>query len=347
MKTNRRDFLKSATLLGLGSSVFTVSLPHTGWGARAERSAFRRSMASMGTLVNISVFDVPEKVAQEAVRRAFAEIRDVDRLMTTFDPGSQLSAVNRVAGNELLPVDPRLSEVLAASLDFSRHSNGLFDVTTLPLLEAWGFREDPDSAHRPDDKKLAFALEKVGYRHVELQKGQVGLARRGAEIDLGGIAKGYAVDRAIAALVRFGVQRAIVEAGGDLFALGSPEDSDGWNIGLKHPLEPHTLCATITVKNQAVTTSGNYENFVVYDGHRYGHLLDPFTGEPVETYLSTTAVAATTLAADAASTTLYVAGRNQNAPVPAGIEWLHIFSENGRSLEFLASANFPSWSVIE
>ena len=196
---DRRQFLKGLGCLSLGSSFFTLALPRGGWAAAAADTSYRRTLLVMGTNVNITLFGETSAKAREAVRDAFNEIRRIDDLMSTHRRYSALSRVNRASGNGMIAVDSRIIEVLRASIDWSRKSEGLFDVTTLPLLRAWGFRDEVGEVPISIDA----ALECVGYEKIVIEGDRVGLLRAGAEIDLGGIAKGYAVDRAIGVLLQF------------------------------------------------------------------------------------------------------------------------------------------------
>lgn len=340
---SRRDFLKGAVVVGLGSSVFFLVLPRGS--QRWVNTAFRRRLSSLGTRVNVYIFDTVPSVAEEATAAAFQEIEEIHWLMSTHEPASQLSGVNQAAGSEFVSVDPRVAEVVKQSLEFSRISSGIFDPTTLPLLEAWGFRNYRfDQA--PDESRILDALHKVGYEQVMVSDAGVGLKIKGSGIDLGGIAKGYAVDRASAILRRYGISRFIVEAGGDLFAASHPIDRPTWYIGVKHPLRSGE-CAVVNLVNQAVATSGISESFVTYNGKRYGHLFDPRTGQPVETYLSTSVVGPTALEADAGSTTIFVAGRNAGRQlVLSTSSWLNIYRGRDGKLVYEASSNFPGWDEL-
>lgn len=336
----RRDFLRGAGLVGLGSSFFFLVLPRQS--QRWAGSRIRRSFGSLGTRINFTLFDTPGPVADEAVRRAFREIEEVHALMSTHAPESHLSLVNRYSGVDFVRVDPRVIEVVRRGVVFSRISGGVFDVTTLPLLEAWGFR-DYRFDQAPDEARILKALDVVGYEQIVVSDAGLGLKHKDAGIDLGGIAKGYAVDRAATSLRRSGVKRFIVEAGGDLFAASSPPDRDAWEIGIKHPLRPE-VCAVVELVDQAVATSGNSENYVNYRGKRVGHLMNPRTGEPVETYLSTSAVAPTALEADAASTTLFVAGQSGDKTlVEMNASWLRSSRDAQGQLVLEASPGFPTW----
>jgi thiamine biosynthesis lipoprotein len=302
----------------------------------------------MGTFVSIAVHDRGGDRLAEAVEQAFDEVRAVDALMSTFRPDSQISRLNRAAGREPMAVDPRVAEVLRAARHTGEQSGGVFDVTVLPLLRAFGLRQalrdetDKDSRgsrpgrapHRPTPEALLSALGQVDYRTiaVDTASNSAGLAHSGTTIDLGGIAKGYAVDRAAEVLRARGVRQAVINAGGDLRVLGAPGHGHGggWRVGIADPLQPSGILATLEVRDQAIATSGNYEQFVEVDDERFGHLIDPRSGRPAEAMLSATVVAATAMQADAASTTAFLMGPELGAH--------HILEMSGADFVFVGCA---------
>lgn len=190
----------------------------------------------MGTFVTISMSDRDARDYLPVVGQALDEFRIVDRLMSTFKPDSDVARVNRCAGDRSMEVDSRVCDVVAAAIQMGDMSGGIFDMTILPLLKAYGFRDD--SPRRPDPRELADARSVIGYRQVfvDRQRSEIGIESRRAQIDVRGIAKGYAVDRAADVLRSHGIRRAVIDAGGDIFALGTPAEGDGWAIGIQHPL---------------------------------------------------------------------------------------------------------------
>jgi thiamine biosynthesis lipoprotein len=242
--------------------------------------------------------------------------------MTTHKKYSQLSRINAVAGHESVPVDSRVLEVLRSSLRWADRTSGTFDVTTLPLLRAYGFRGEEGEVIESVEK----AREVVGAKFIAIEGDRAGLTRNGAMIDVGGIAKGYAVDRA-AALLRdkWDITKAIVEAGGDLYCLGRPEDAAGWKIGVAHPTRSGDICATIELADCAVATSGSTQTRITRDGKTMTDIFDPRTGEPVQSWLSLSARAANCMDADAASTTLFALGFDLDPTEPYGeIDWFGV-----------------------
>ena len=338
----RRAFLHRAGLLGLGSSALVLV---RSWRQTSPWPPFRRRFSALGTRIQLTVFETPTQVARVACEAALEEMVTIHRLMSTHERESQLSRVNRQAGRASLEVDGRLVEVIRESLKWSRLSRGVFDPTVLPLLRAWGFR-DYRFDRVPEDSRLQAALDRVGYRHIWLDGCSLGLKVEGGELDVGGVAKGYALDRAVRILQRYGISQALLEAGGDLYALGHPPHQKAWSIGIRHP-HKEAVCALLQVTNQAVATSGSYFAYRQYRGKRYGHLIDPRNGEPIDAYLSTTVVAPSALQADALSTALFVAGRGTDPPpLPDSSAWFHIGATSRGALAFEASANFPNWQPV-
>jgi thiamine biosynthesis lipoprotein len=199
--------------------------------------------------------------------------------------------------------------VLKASIRYHALSGGSFDITAGPLIRLWGFIGGRRKA--PSDKEIAFARSLLGTEKLELDpvSSTARLPAKGMEVDLGGIAKGYAVDRAVEVLKSAGVVRAVVNAGGDLFVLGgASECPEGIHVGIRHPLAEGKLLGWTAVREGAVATSGSYENYFIKDGRVYSHIIDPGTGYPVEGVLSATVLASTAMEADALATAFFVMG---------------------------------------
>ena len=269
----------------------------------------------MGTAVECQAFHAFPKQARRAVEVAYAAIEQVDQDMSLYRPDSDIGRLNRLAGQEGMPVRDSTAAVLREALRVARTSRGALDVTISPLLARWGFHSPRQEAPGPQQLEAALAL--VDYRHVRLDDANdtVRLARPGMQLDFGGIAKGYAVDRAVEVLRQDGIRHGMVNAGGDLRLLGPHPDGDPWVVGVQHPLTPSRLLLALSLDGGAVATSGNYMRYRVYNGRRYGHLLHPQRGYPADTALSMTVVASTAMRADALATAALIMGRD-------GMAWL-------------------------
>jgi thiamine biosynthesis lipoprotein len=205
--------------------------------------------------------------------------------------------------------------VLELSLRFAEASGGHFDPTVGPLVDVWGFRPDSEPAV-PSPQALQTALDKVGWRdlHVDRASGTAELLRPGMAVDLGGIAKGYAVDLAVKALRDSGVSSAILDVGGEIYTLGLRPDGKQWLVGIQHPRTSDELIGSLPLSDAGVATSGDYQRDFESGGRRYHHLLDPFTGYPAEGMLSISIVSVSGAEGDAASTASFVLGPDEALP---------------------------------
>lgn len=260
----------------------------------------------MGTTFSITIDGYDD--ASAAAEDAFEEIRRIDRLLSTYKENSQISDVNRRAAAMPISVDADFWNVLAASRVYYRLSDGGFDPTIYPLMRLWGFTKR--QGRIPAKNELDSVLPLVDFDKITLDKSAhtVHFESDGMALDFGGIAKGYAVDRAIEMLKKRGVKNAIIDAGGNFYALGTPNGREHWRAGIRHPLKHDALIAMLPVTDIGVATSGNYERFFEINGKKYCHIIDPRTGRPVEGMLSATIIADTAMAADALSTSAFVLG---------------------------------------
>ncbi|NJD18296.1 MAG: FAD:protein FMN transferase [Gemmatimonadetes bacterium] len=299
MKPNRRDFLA----LGVGA-LAVATLPRA---LRREERLIRRQIPVMGTFAEIAVRHPDEAWAQKAMDAAFAELRRVDAAMSRFRADSEVGQLNALAGKESLQVSEGTAEVLAAGLRWADASDGLFDPCLGRVCELWhvGTRTAP-----PSTAELAAAGRGCHFRELEVDRGRsvprAALASGRAAVDLGGIAKGYGVDLAAQALRDHGIFHALVNAGGDLMAMGVDAEGDPWKVGVRSPDHLERMVEVLEVSDRAVATSGDYLQFFNFGGRRYHHILDAASGEPRITAMrSITVEAATCMDADAAATALY------------------------------------------
>ncbi|MGH9846694.1 MAG: FAD:protein FMN transferase, partial [Blastocatellia bacterium] len=293
------------------------------------------SRISMACAYTIVVYGRDAQSLPRAVNEAFDEVDRIDRLMSHYKPDSPLSRLNREAADRPVRVEPELFDFIAECLRYSRESGGAFDITVGPLMKAWGFFRG--EGRMPAEAELAEARRRVGYQHVVLDHvaKTIRFDRAGVELDLGGIAKGYAVDRAVAVLKRHGIERALVNAcGSTIYGLGAPPGASSWRVKLQDPIRRRKAAMTVRLKNQALSVSGSYEKFFELGGRRYAHIMDPRTGWPVQGVLSVAVVTSDGTAGDALDNVFYVLGveqsrsrmNNFNAEVvtfflPQGINW--------------------------
>jgi thiamine biosynthesis lipoprotein len=250
-------------------------------------------------------------VLRVAAEEAGEEARRLDRLLSNYIPTSDLSEVNRSAGKGPVRVIPELFDLLADCLDYSRESGGSFDVTVGPLMKIWGFYKG--SGRFPHRAEIRGALTRVGYQKVRLDAANrtVQFTREGVEIDLGGIGKGYTVDRMIDVIRKNGITAALVSASGSsIYGLGEPPNEPrGWKVSIKNPKNRSKTVVDLYLKDQSMSTSGNYEKFFFAEGRMWSHIMDPRTGIPAQGVLSVSVIAPKTIDSEAWTKPLYINGR--------------------------------------
>jgi thiamine biosynthesis lipoprotein len=264
---------------------------------------------SMGSAFSIVAYGADAGALSGAVEAALDEVDRIDRLMSHYKPESPLSRLNREAAQGPVQVEPELFTFIAECLRYSRESEGAFDVTVGPLMKAWGFFRG--EGRLPRDEEVAEVRARVGYRHVVLDaaRGTVRFDRPGVELDLGGIGKGYAVDRAAAVLRARGVAAALVSAGGSTtYGLGAPPGERGWAVSVADPAHTSRTALTLVLRDRALSVSGSYEKSFEVGGVRYSHIMDPRSGRPVQGMLSVAVLAPTGTEGDALDNVLFVEG---------------------------------------
>lgn len=294
----------SAVKLSLGLFFLLVSLH-----AQTKLLRYEDSRLSMACTYSIITYGENETMLQEAVTAAFDEVDRIDRLMSHYKPDSPLSQLNRAAAAHPVKTDAELFAFLQECVRYSQLSDGAFDITVGPLLKAWGFFRG--EGRMPSEEELAQARQRIGYRHLRLnaRAQTVAFARAGVELDLGGIAKGYAVNRVVALLKARGIKRALISAGGStIYALGSPPESSAWDVQVQDPTDARKIALTVRLKNQTLSVSGSAEKYFELEGQRYSHIMDPRTGRPVMNVLSVAVITPTGTAGDALDNVFYVAG---------------------------------------
>ena len=260
----------------------------------------------MGTVIEITLIADDEEAANKASLQAFQEIKRIETLMSPWLDSSDVTRINRSAGKERVKVSPETFEVIQKAQEISELSEGGFDITIGPLTELW--REARKKKIPPPVEEVKEKLGLVNFKNIETdQEGKVFLKKKGMAIDLGGIAKGYAVDRAFELLKSLGYKNLIVNAGGDL-RVGGLKNNQPWSIGIQNPRESKKILARISVSDMAVATSGDYERFFNYEGKRYHHIFNPKDGFPTEGCQSVTIVTKDCITADGLATAVFVLG---------------------------------------
>lgn len=252
-----------------------------------------RTTDAMGAIFSVVLYGSDQQSMNQAIDAAFEEAHRLDALLSNYRPESEWSRVNREAAEGPVAVSLELFRLLSDCMEYSRASQGTFDVTVGPLMHTWGFFGG--ERHLPSPEQIRMALEKVGYRHVQLdpQKRTVRFDRPGVEIDPGGVGKGYAVDRMVEVFRARGIRDALIAASGSsIFGLGNPPDEQrGWPVSIADPWDHRKDAARVFLKDLSLSTSGNYEKSFRAGGHHYSHIMDPRTGVPAESAVQVTVIA--------------------------------------------------------
>lgn len=297
----RREFL------AFGTGAFVVAtLPLALKRRHTQPGTVRRTIPVMGTIAELAVVHREARVAEAAIDAAIAELRWVERTMTRFEDSSDIGRANLSAARDPVPITPETAFVVAEALRWAEATNGMYDPAAGRIVKLW----DVNHRHEPPSEASRELLAgRRFHRYVEVgtHRGQHVLLYHDADVslDLGAIAKGYAVDRATDALRSRGIRHAVVNAGGDLYALGTAPDGDPWEIGVRDPNDARRVAEVLAVSDGAVGTSGTYMQYFRYRGHRYHHLMDPAIAAPRRTAMQSYTVRADrNLHADVAASSL-------------------------------------------
>ena len=292
----------------------------------------KETRALMDTFCEISCYGDNKDTTVSAIDAAFKEMERIEGVFSKFNENSDVSKINALAGFERVAASEEVFKLTERSVYYSSISSGAFDITVAPLMEVWGFVRRHKSI--PDKETIENALEGVGYKNIELdpKKLSVKFLNKKTKIDFGGIAKGYAVDRARDILAAHGIKNGLVNLGGNIFALGRAPGKKKWKIGIEDPRNKGKLLHSFELTDMAISTSGNYERFFEIGGRRYSHIINPITGEPCQGIISVTVVADSAEQADALSTAIFVMGEEKGLNLAKSIKGIKILmlKEDGR-----------------
>ena len=267
---------------------------------------YKYHQVSMGTTVEITLVAPEEEEARRAAMQAFQEVKRIEQLMSPKIVSGDVYRINQSAGTGWVNVSPETIEVIQKAKEISTRSEGAFDVTVAPLAQIW--RTAREKGFPPSVEEVTKLLELVNFREILISpEGRVLLTKRDMAVDLGGIAKGYAVDKAFETLRSLGHENVIVNAGGDLRA-GGKRLNQPWTIGIQHPGQLHKIMGKMFLSDSAMATSGNYQKFFMYQGRRYGHIFNPRDGFPTEACQAVSVISQDCMTADALATALFVLG---------------------------------------
>ena len=265
----------------------------------------------MGTVFILNLYGSDSGVLQSGAAEALMEVRRLDEMLSNYIPGSELSSVNDRAADAPVFVSRELFDLISDCLNYSRESEGTFDITVGPLMKLWGFYKG--SGTLPSSTEIRSTLEVIGYQNIELNAADrtICFRKRGLNLDPGGIGKGYALDKIAASLRNSGICSALISAGGSsLYAVGAPPDSsEGWLIAIREPEGHDEAGSQIFLKDASLSTSGSLEKFFWAGGKRYSHIMDPRTGFPSQGMVSTSVIAPRAVESEVWAKPYYILGR--------------------------------------
>lgn len=309
---NRRAAIRRRISQAVGTCAALVVLSLSACTApQSDETSATTSFTAMDTAMAITVYAHDQSEASENLARCNEIVRELDKALSPTEDGSWIARLNAAEGEPLdAPSDVR--ELVVQAQETAEATDGAFDPTVYPLTSAWGFT---NGAHRtPSDAEIEAALARVSFHavHVDAASGAISL-EEGAQLDVGGIAKGFAADRIADELRERNVSGALIDLGGNVTVLGAKPDNTPWTVGIADPLDPASLAGTLRLAEATISTSGDYQRFFIDDeGIRRHHLIDPKTGYPAESGLSSVSVVARSGArADALSTALFVLGADR------------------------------------
>jgi len=257
----------------------------------------------MGTRISVDLWHEDSALAARCSAQVFTEMRRIDALMSSYRDASELSYINNNAAVTPVVISGEMHRVIEQALHFSEISAGAFDITYASIGYAYDYRRQ----QQPSDAAVASKLPAIDYRHIELGSNRIRFQHPDVRIDLGGIAKGYAVDRAAGIVRNCGISQAMISAGGDSRIIGDRRGRP-WMIGIQHPRNPAGLALRVPLSETAVSTSGDYERFYIDNGERVHHIIDPATGRSAKSSWSATVTGSDALTTDVLSTTLFILG---------------------------------------
>ena len=305
-----------------------------------------RAFLVMGTMLEFRLYCNDKEICDKAILKAYSEVKRLDDIFSNYKTESTLSRVNSFAGDGRISVPQEFIELTRRAIFFSGLTGGAFDITVGKAVEIW--RQSEEKSLLPNRVELERAQDCIGFEKIKLypREKQIELKSPCLSLDFGGIGKGYALDRAVRILRLYGVNRGIVNFGGNIYAMQPPPGAYGWDVGIRHPRDEDEVLTLLKVEDVAVSTSGDYERYFEVNGRRFSHIIDPKDGLPVESVPSVTVIAKDATDADALSTALSVMKRDKAIKFIEGLKDVGVMivrEEKGK----LSIYKNPSFSKLE
>lgn len=294
---------------------------------------YDRDFFAMDTYITCQVLSADEELAEQALDAVETAFMQIDRITNRFEQNAEISAVNQNAGVAPVKVSEDFFAMVVAALEWSDKTGGAFNILIGGVMDLWGFGSENPAV--PDEQAIKTALTKTDCHKIILDAKQstIYLPEKGMVMDLGGVAKGYATDKAVAALKKLGIKNALINAGGNVYALGSRADGTPWKVGVQDPRNPQGITALLQGRDTSLISSGDYQRYFEKNGIRYHHILDPANGYPARLSSGTTVISPSSTIADILSTALFVKGPQAGIALAesfAEVNAVMIIDEEGR-----------------
>jgi len=308
--------------------------------AAAQLTTAKKVLKLMGTRFEIRAIHEDSIFAEQGVQAGIAEIQRIEKLISSWDPASQTSAINRQAGIAAVQVDPELFELIRRSIKVSQLTGGAFDISFAAIEPIWIFDRKEQDLPPPD--RIAASVQKINFQHIILDAAtqSVFLKEKGMRIGFGAIGKGYAANQAMKLMQAKGITQGVVNASGDLICWGQQADGNAWEVAIEDPEEETKVIARLTIGERALVTSGDYEKYFLHQGQRFSHIINPKTGYPTTGIKSVSVLCPDAELADALATAIFVLGKEKGLDLInrlKNIECLIIDDHN----ELTSSRNLP------
>lgn len=289
---------------------------------------YKADRAIMGTAIHVELWHTDKVIAEKNIQRVFDEMWRIDRLMSPYKKDSEITLINNNAPKHPVKISSELFNLIQKSINISKLSNGAFDITFASV----GYMYDYRKKQKPSKKEISERLKSINYKNIQLnqKKQTVFFTRKNSRIDLGGIAKGHAVDNAIKLLQQHGIKQAMISAGGDTRIIG---DKNGrpWYVGIRHPRNKNESAVVLPLSQTAISTSGDYERYFIKNDIRHHHIINPSTGDSARELRSVSIIGSNSTITDALSTTVFILGLNKGMKLISSLKNIEaiIIDNNG------------------
>lgn len=296
-----------------------------------------REEPALGTFVNVTINKIPH--SESILDNAFLLIKSLEKKFSIYIEDSEVSQLNR---NKKIKVSDEMKHVIEKSIHISQLTTGAFDITVLPLIKL--YREAEKKGVPPSDEEIRKVLQYIGYEKIKIKNNIIQIPDK-AEIDTGGIAKGYIVDRTAELLQKNGITDGLVNAGGDIYCFGKNPEGRKWKVAIRDPFNKDRVLQTVHLSGYGIATSGDYERYLTIRSKKYGHIVNPLTGKTVQNFpVSVTVIAPDTITADGLATAFYVMGVKESLKIAENMDNIAIFIVDGDGKTY-KSKNFSYFTT--